>query len=188
MNNKAAITSTVGYMCLALTGWMLSMPNAGWFDRLYGHGFAMMLALAFVLGVMGILAFLNERSLDAIIFFGGTGLFWSGHVYLASAASANAADPSHYSGWYFFIWAIYFCYVWFGSFKAGIERLLFLLGLWLTLLALAIGDWGATRAFTVLGGYLGLATSILAAIISAMAVIGHGWRGLDTGTSQRHSA
>jgi succinate-acetate transporter protein len=177
VNNKAVITSTVGYMSLALTGWMLSMPNAGWFDKLYGHGFAMMLAMAFVLGVMGILAFLNERTLDAVIFFGGAGLFWSGHVYLSS--SSSAPDPGHYSGWYFFIWSVYFCYVWFASFKAGFERMLFLLGLWLTLLALAIGEWGDIRLFTILGGYLGLATSILAAITSAVAVIAHGFHGLE---------
>lgn len=181
MNNKAAITSTVGYMSLALTGWMLSMPNAGWFDKLYGHGTAMMLPLAFVLGVMGILAFLNEGTLDAVIFFGGAGLFWSGHVYLTASASAEAVDPGHFSGWYFFIWAVFFCYVWFGSFKAGIERLLFLLGLWLTLLALAIGDWTSLHGFTVLGGYLGLITAILAAITSAIAVIGHGFSRLDGG-------
>jgi len=179
MNNKAVITSTVGYMCLALTGWLLSMPNAGWFDRLYEHGVAMMLATAFVLGVMGILAFLSERALDAVIFFGGAGLFWSGHAYLGS--SASGADPGHYSGWYFFIWAVYFCYVWLGSFRAGLDRMLFLLGLWLTLLALAIGDWSALRAITVLGGYLGLATSILAAIISATAVIAYGFSGSDIG-------
>jgi uncharacterized protein len=176
MNNKAVITSTVGYMCLALTGWMLSMSNAGWFDKLYEHGAAMMFPLALVLGVMGILAFLNERTLDAVIFFGGAGLFWSGHVYRTALTATSAADPGHYSAWYFFIWAVFFCYVWFGSFKAGIERLLFLLGLWLTLLALAIGDWGDLHLFTVLGGYLGLATAILAAITSAMAVIPPGFR------------
>lgn len=177
MNNKAVITSTVGYMCLALTGWMLSMPNAGWFDRMYGHGFAMMLAMAFVLGVMGILGFLNESTLDAVVFFGGAGLFWSSQVYLSS--SSSGADPGHYAGWYFFIWAVYFCYVWFASFKAGLERMLFLLGLWLTLLALAIGEWGNVHFFTVLGGYLGLATSILAAITSAIAVVTHGFRNVE---------
>ncbi len=176
MNNKTVITSTVGYMCLALTGWMLSMSNAGWFDRLYGHGLAMMLPLALVLGVMGILAFLGERALDAVIFFGGAGLFWSGYVYRTASMAGGPADPGHYSGWYFLIWAVFFCYVWFGSFKAGIARLLFLLGLWLTLLALSIGELGGLHAFTILGGYLGLATAILAGIISAIAVISNGFR------------
>ncbi len=180
MNNKTTITSTIGFMCLALTGWMLSMSNAGWFDKPYEHGLAMMLPLAIVLGVMGILAFFNERALDAVIFFGGAGLFWSGFVY---RTAVTAMDPSSYSGWYFFIWAVFFCYVWFGSFKAGTTRLLFLLGLWLTLLALAIGDWSNLHGFTLLGGYLGLATAILAAIISAMAVVTHGLRDIDRESS-----
>lgn len=182
MSNKGVITSTVGYMSLALTGWMLSMPNAGWFDKLYGHGSAMLLPLALVLAVMGILAFMNERTLDAIIFFGGAGLFWSEHVYLSALNAAGTQDPAHYTGWYLFIWAVFYCYVWLGSFRAGLERLLFLLGLWLTLLALAIGEWGGLHSITVLGGYLGLITSIIAAIISAEAVIRHGFGALDSGT------
>jgi hypothetical protein len=68
MNNKAVITSTVGYMCLGLLIWMLSMPDAGWFDKLYGHGIAMMLPFALMLGAMGALAFANEKTLYAIVF------------------------------------------------------------------------------------------------------------------------
>jgi len=185
MSNKSAITSTVGYMCLALTGWMVSMPNAGWFEQLHGHGTAMLLPLSVVLVVMGILAFLDERTLDAVIFFGGAGLFWSGHEYLMDSATAGAAEPPHYTGWYWFIWAVFFCYVWLGSFKAGTERMLFLLGLWLTLLALAIGAWTGLHGFQILGGYLGLATAILAAITSAMAVITYGTGPLGARTSSQ---
>jgi succinate-acetate transporter protein len=170
MNYKSVITSTVGYMCLGLTGWLLSMPSAGWFDKVYGHGTAMMFPLAVILAVIGILAYTNERTLDSVVFFGGSGLFWSGHVYL-SGATSGAADPGAYTAWYFIIWSIYFCYVWLGSFKEGSGRFLFLLGLWLTLLALAIGDWTSQTRFTVLGGYLGLITSIIAAIVSANSVI-----------------
>jgi succinate-acetate transporter protein len=181
MNNKAAITSTVGYMCLALSGWMISMPNAGWFDQVQGHGLAMLFPLALVLIIMGILAFMNERMLDAVIFFGGAGLFWSGHEFLMATASAAAGPPesAHYAGWYWFIWAVFFCYVWLSSFRAGMERMLFLLALWLTLLALAIGAWAGLHGFQILGGYLGLATAILAAITSAMAVIGQGMSRLE---------
>jgi succinate-acetate transporter protein len=151
------------------------MPNAGWFDRLHVHGPAMMFPLAVVLLIMGILAFTNERTLDAVIFFGGAGLFWSGHVYLRTlAASSGSVDPGYYAGWYWFVWAVFFCYVWFSSLKAGLVQLLFLLGLWLTLLALAIGDWSGLHGFIILSGYLGLATAILAAIISAVAVIRYG--------------
>ncbi|HTV79799.1 MAG TPA: hypothetical protein VMF03_16210 [Steroidobacteraceae bacterium] len=187
MNNKSTITSTVGYMCLGLTSWMLSMPRAGWFEAVHGHGTAMLLPLAIVLVIMGILAFLNEHTLDAVIFFGGAGLFWSGHQYLLGTGAAAPAAPEsgHYAGWYWFIWAVFFCYVWFGSFKAGIERMLFLLGLWLTLLALALNGWTGAHGFEVLGGYLGLITAILAAITSAVAIISHGWGRVAVRTSSQ---
>jgi len=142
-------------MCLALTGWMLSMPNAAWFEVSHGHGTAMLFPMSVVLIVMGILSFLNERTLDAIIFFGGAGLFWAGHQYLAGSGGGSE-EPIRYSGWYWFIWAVFFFYVWLGSFSAGAVRMLF---------------WIGSHCITVLGGYLGLITSILAAITSAMAVI-----------------
>jgi succinate-acetate transporter protein len=181
--SRAAITTTIGFMCLALTDWMLSMSNAAWFPRIYGHGTAMFYPLGIVLGVMGILAFIEERGLDAIIFFGGAGLFWSTHVYLSTTNGVTAMEPGSYAGWFLFVWAVFFCYVWFGSFKSGIIRFLFLLGTWLTLLALAIGNWGDGHRFghglLVLGGYIGLATAILAAIASAWSVIGHGMKSDD---------
>jgi uncharacterized protein len=174
--SQSVTTTTVGYMCLALTGWMISMPNAAWFSKFYGQGLAMMYPLALVLGVMGILSFLQGRGLDAIIFFGGAGLFWSRYVYVTAANGSNTTDPGSYTGWYFFIWAVFFCYVWFGSFKSGMVRFLFLLGLWLTLLALAIGNWGNVHGIILIGGYLGLITSILAAITSAIDIIRHGMK------------
>jgi uncharacterized protein len=171
---RAVITATVGYMCLALSIWMYSMPNAAWFSKFYGHGIAMLYPLGIVLGVMGILSFIQGRGLDSIIFFGGTGLLWSMQLYVSSATTADAMDPRSYSGWYYFIWAVFFCYVWIGSFKRGIMRILFLLGLWLTLLAVAISHWGNLHSIMLVGGYLGLITAILAAITSAEEVISYG--------------
>lgn len=172
MKNKSAITATIGFMCLGLANWMASMPAAGWFERIYGSGIAIVYPLAIILGVMGILAFVHGCALDSIIFFGGSGLFWSAHLSMITPAD----DPGSYFGWYFFVWFVFFCYVWFGSFKAGLSRFLFLLGQWLTLLALAIGSWGGAHLhiITRIGGYLGLITAILAAIASATAVIGNG--------------
>jgi succinate-acetate transporter protein len=53
-------------------------------------------------------------------------------------------------------------------------RILFLLGLWLTLLAVAISHWGNLHSIMLVGGYLGLITAILAAITSAEEVISYG--------------
>ncbi|MGY6258236.1 hypothetical protein ACXIVK_32735 [Paraburkholderia caledonica] len=174
MNNQSVTTGTVGYMGWALASWLLSMPNAGWFDRVYGHGLAIAWPLAVILGVMGILSFMQSRSLDSIIFFGGAGLFWSMYTFAQQIVAGVNSEPGTYAGWYYLVWAVFFCYVWLGSFKAGLPRILFLLALWLTLLALAIGNWGGPQLFLVLGGYLGLLTAILAAITSAITVIMHG--------------
>ena len=174
MNNKSVSTATIGFMCWALAGWMISMPTAGWFEKVYPHGFALIATLAILLVIMGILAFVHGRTLDCIIFFGGAGLFWSAHLYGMVGAQGGAAEPGSYAGWYFFVWTLFFAWVWLGSFKAELQRMLFLLGLWLTLLALALGDWTGAHGFTLAGGYLGLITSILAAITSAVEIIGHG--------------
>jgi hypothetical protein len=174
MNNKSVSTATIGFMCLALAGWLVSMPTAGWFEKVYPHGLATMTALAILLVIMGILSFVHGRTLDCIIFFGGAGLFWSAHLYGMAGEAGGAPEPGSYGGWYFFVWTLFFAWVWLGSRKGDLERMLFLLGLWLTLLALAIGDWTGIHGFTLAGGYLGLITSILAAITSALEVIGHG--------------
>lgn len=175
MNNKSVSTATIGYMCLALAGWMISMPAAGWFSSVYSHGIANLSALAILLAVMGVLAFVHGRALDSIIFFGGAGLFWSTYVYGLTGAQGGTPEPGSYTGWYWFVWTLFFAWVWVGSLKAQPQRMLFLLGLWLTLLALAIGMWTGIRGFSIAGGYLGLITSLLAAITSAVEVIGHGW-------------
>lgn len=176
MNNRSVSTATIGFMSLALAGWMISMPTAGWFDRIYPHGLANLFALAILLAIMGILAFVHGRVLDSIIFFGGAGLFWGSYT-VRLTAGAGGEEPGSYTGWYWFVWALFFAWVWLGSLKAELQRMLFLLGLWLTLLALAIGAWSGIRGFTLAGGYLGLITSIVAAITSAVEIIGHGQAG-----------
>ena len=46
LNNRCVTTSTVGYMALALTGWMLSMTAAGWYEHIYLPGTSLMLPFA----------------------------------------------------------------------------------------------------------------------------------------------
>jgi uncharacterized protein len=173
MNNRTAITSTVGYMCFALLSWITSMPDAGLVDKMYGHGVAMMLPLGVVLCLMGILAFVNEQVVDAVVFFGGSGFFWVEHVYESTLVPA-VVDSGRFSGWYMFVWSVFFFCAWLGSFRAGKARSLFLLGAWMTFLDFAIAEWGSLRVLTSLGGYLGLATAALAVTISALAITGHG--------------
>ncbi len=181
MSNKSISTATIGYMCLALSFWMVNMPLAGW----YGGGLVdasvggMFLPLAILLAIMGILAFVHGRALDSIIFFGGTGLLWTAHTYVNMMTAPHAsALPESYAGWWYFVWTVFFAWVFVGALKADVVRILFLLGTWLSLLAGAIAGWvGGSSVFHLIGGYIGLATAILAAIVSAREVICHGWLG-----------
>ena len=170
LNNRCVTTSTVGYMALALTGWMLSMTSAGWYDHFYIAGTSLMLPFALLLAIIGILAYLHGRSLDSIVFFAFAVLFTAGHSAMASIA-AGAAAPMSYVGWFWIVWAVAFGYLWLGSFRAGLPRQLFLLGISLTFLAKALYGWADLRIFELISGYLGLISAIIAAIISASDVI-----------------
>ncbi len=172
-SSRATVTTTVGFMCLGLMIWMLSMSSAGWFKQVYPDGVAI-LTLSVVLAIIAILAFLDQRTLDAVVFFGGAGLFGAVHALYAGTGASAGTQPMQYSGWFDFIWAVFFCYVWLSALKADTARMLFLLGLWLTGLAFALAGWGLGAHFEVVGGYIGLATAILALIVSACAITGRG--------------
>lgn len=171
LNNRCVTTSTVGYMALALTGWMLSMTAAGWYDRFYIAGTSLMLPFALLLAIMGILAYLHGRSLDSIAFFAFAVLFTGAHSSLVSVAAGQAAAPTSYVGWFWIVWTVFFAYTWMGSFHAGLPRQLFLLGISLTFLAKALYGWTDARVFELISGYLGLISSIIAAIISASDIV-----------------
>lgn len=168
LNNRCVTTSTVGYMALALTGWMLSMTAAGWYDHYFLAGTSLMLPFALLLAISGILAYLHGRSLDSIAFFAFAALFTAAHTTMASTA---AAAPMSYIGWFWIVWTVFFAYMWLGSFRAELPRQLFLLGISLTFLAKAIYGWTDMRVLELISGYLGLISSIIAAIISASDVI-----------------
>src|SRR6185312_3265253 len=103
LNNRCVTTSTVGYMALALTSWMLSMTAAGWYPQIYSAGSALMLPFALLLTIIGILPYLHGRSLDSIVFFAFAVLFTAGHSGMAAIA-AGAPSPMSYVGWFWIVW------------------------------------------------------------------------------------
>jgi uncharacterized protein len=171
LNNRCVTTSTVGYMALALTGWMLSMTAAGWYDHFYLAGTSLMLPFALLLAIIGILAYLHGRSLDSIAFFAFAALFTAAHEAMVPMTGSQVAAPMSYVGWFWIVWTVFFAYLWLGSFRAELPRQLFLLGISLTFLAKAIYGWTDLRALELVSGYLGLISSIIAALISASDVI-----------------
>jgi succinate-acetate transporter protein len=172
--SRAVAVSTVGYLCFGLAGWMVSMDAAGWFHGAFGT--AILYPLSVILAIMGILGFVCGRGLDAIIFFTGATLFSTSSAYMVMIGNGKTADPVSYLGWYACLFAIFFGYIWAGSFRSGRVRSAFLLGTWLTLILAAIGAWTGATGFYMASGYIGLITAAIAMIVSANEVIGLGSR------------
>lgn len=171
MSKKSAIVATVGFFIVGLIQWMHSLPRAGWIDVPPPEVGAGTVPLALILGVVGILAFLQEEALDSIVFLGLTALTLSHH---AAHWLAIPPPPAAAVSWTALIWTVFFFYVWWGNRRTGGTRGLFLLGLWLTLLAGTINYWSSgAHAIGVIGGYLGLATGLMALLTSAKAASSH---------------
>ena len=167
-HQRCLTTLAVGCMCFALALWMISMANAAWYDKAYPYGTASLLPLAILLGVVGIFAYLHGRSLDAVVFFGGTRLLWSAHAAALAAATRLATpEPTSYEGWYWAVWTVCFGYFRMGSFRAGTLRRVSLLGLSISLGAFAVYAWASQRVFDLISGYVGLVSFIIGLIISA---------------------
>lgn len=174
MNTRARgiAISTVGYMAVAIGGWMLSMTAAQWYTRALSPAFLVPLTL--VLGIMGILAFVADRGLDSVVFFGFAAVMGSIATYTSTVFYARAIEPLTYIGWYAGMFAIYFICTWAGSFRSGATRSVFLLGLWLTLGVLAIGGWTGVTGWMIAGGYLGLITSVIAFAVAGSEMVRNG--------------
>ena len=169
LGSRAVAVSTVGYLCFGLAGWMISMSAAGWYSGQYG--LTALFPLAVVLAIMGILGFVCGRGLDSIIFFTGATLFGTASAYKLLVGVGKVPDPVSYLGWFACLFAIFFGYIWAGSFKSGTNRMMFLLGTWLTLIIGAIGAWTGASGWFMASGYLGLITSAFAIVVSANEVV-----------------
>lgn len=169
LGSRAVVVSTVGYLCLGLAGWMISMSAAGWFHGAYALG--LLYPLSVVLAIMGILGFVSGRGLDSIVFFTGAVLFSTSSAYMGMVGVGRTPQPVSFLGWFACLFAIFFGYIWAGSFRSGRGRSLFLLGTWVTMILAAIGAWTGVSGFFMASGYIGLITSAIAMIVSANEVI-----------------
>ncbi|HEX5353242.1 MAG TPA: acetate uptake transporter [Rhodanobacteraceae bacterium] len=183
---KPANTSTLGYAVFALTLWMNSMIPAGWFAPA-GATLALLLAVVLggcVLALAGIGQYMRGDTLDTVLFLSFAGYWWV--AALAQHMPTNMPGPTPgFVGWYYIVWAFLAFCIWLAACKNGVARMLFTLGLWLSLLAFALANWTHLAALMVLGGYLGLVTAVLGIYIAAAEVINeiHGHIVLPLGES-----
>ncbi|MHB1953582.1 MAG: acetate uptake transporter [Sulfobacillus sp.] len=169
MTGKLGNPGPLGLAGFAFTTWMLSMINAGWYSA---SALGMVIALAMAYGgtaqmVAGVLEFRRGNTFGTVAFFSYGAFWWSFALF---AHYFGSTVPASFIGWYLFVWGIFTFYMWVATLKTTMALQLVFLALWITFVLLAIGAWGLP-SMTIVGGYMGLITAILAFYLSAAEVI-----------------
>lgn len=175
MERKFANPEALGFACLFIAGWLISLINAHWFlpPMNYSGVVLVMLLGGVILSIAGIFAYINGSTLDTALFLViGALLFSFSLTSMVSTNSIQSGTLSSFAGWIYILYAVFISYLWFASFGENIGRNLFLFGLCLTFIALAIGNWTGSGGIEEIGGYLGLITSVLAGYVSASSLLG----------------
>jgi len=164
--NAIADPAPLGLAAFALTTFVLSFFNSGLMSE---AGLPIVLGLALAYGgiaqlLAGMWEFKNNNAFGATAFtsYGAFWIsFWAFEQFFA-ADIKNADALGNAVGLYLIAWGIFTTYMWVASFKVSVAVNLVFLFLAATFIALGIGDAAANTDISHLGGYLGIATALLA--------------------------
>jgi len=167
---KFSNPAPLGLAGFALTTWLLSMINAGWFS---GDAMNMVLAVALAYGgtaqiIAGVMELPRGNTFGTTAFISYGAFWWSFALFVLFL---HDKVPGAFVGWYLFLWGVFTFYMWVASLRAARALQLILLALWITFFLLAAGEWTGMSALHVAGGYGGLITAALAFYLSAAEVI-----------------
>lgn len=178
MSNEEGITrfsnpAPLGLAGFALTTWLLSMINAGWFT---GDAMNMVLAVAAAYGgtaqvIAGIMELPRGNTFGATAFVSYGAFWWS---FVLFVLFLHDKVPGAFVGWYLFMWGVFTFYMWVGTLRAARALQLIFLALWITFFLLAAGEWTGMAGLHTAGGYVGLLTALLAFYLSAAEIINEG--------------
>lgn len=159
----------LGLCGFALTTFVLSSINAGWFTA---GATTVVVGLALFYGGVaqfcaGMWEFRTGNTFGATAFT-SYGAFWlsfaaillPGTGILSSLVAAKAVEPA--LGLYLLAWGIFTAIMFLGTLKSNFALIGVFGFLTLTFLSLAIGHLSGTSGLITLGGYLGIVTAILA--------------------------
>lgn len=168
--------AALGLAAFALTTFVLSVINNGW---LSGDLAPTVFGLALFYGgiaqfAAGIWEFANRNT------FGGTafasyGAFWLAFWYLVTFVKLGD-DGNQGTGIFLLAWGIFTLYMTVAAWKTNLVTALVFTFLTVTFFALALGDFTEASQWTVIGGYLGLVTALLAWYGSFAAVTNFTWK------------
>jgi len=178
MSNEQGIArfsnpAPLGLAGFALTTWLLSMINAGWFS---GDAMGMVLAVAMAYGgtaqiIAGVMELPRGNTFGATAFVSYGAFWWSFALFVLLP---HDKVPGAFVGWYLFMWGVFTLYMWLGTLRAARALQLIFLALWITFFLLAAGEWTGMAGLHKAGGYVGLLTALLAFYLSAAEIINEG--------------
>jgi succinate-acetate transporter protein len=174
MDMKLANPAPLGLSGFALTTWLLSMVNAGWYQ---GANVPMVLACAFAFGgtaqfFAGLLEMPRGNTFGLVAFCGYGAFWWTFALFVKFFASGVDA---HFVGWYLLLWGLFTTYLFIGTLKKNKVLMLLFLALAITFYLLAFSEFSGTGGLKVLGGYIGLVTAALAFYLAAAEIINDAW-------------
>jgi len=167
---KLANPAPLGLCGFALTTWMLSMVNAGWFT---GTGVPLVLASAFAFGgaaqfAAGLMEMPRGNTFGFVAFCAYGAFWWSFALLLQFYA---ATVPPAFIGWWLVMWGVFTTIMWFASLALNRALQMIFLALLITFYLLGAADLFAMPALHQVGGYMGLITAALAFYLAAAEVI-----------------
>ena len=167
---KFSNPAPLGLAAFAMTTWLLSMINAGWFSA---DAMNLMLAVALAFGgtaqiIAGVMELPRGNTFVTTAFISYGAFWWSFALFVLFL---HDKVPDAFVGWYLFLWGVFTFYMWVASFRTTRAQQLTFLALWVALFLLAAGEWTGMSALHVAGGYVGLITAVLAFYLSAAEVI-----------------
>ena len=167
---KLANPAPLGLSGFALTTWMLSMVNAGWFTS---SSVPLVLASAFAFGgtaqfAAGLMEMPRGNTFGFVAFCAYGAFWWSFALFVQFF---TAAVPAGFVGWWLLMWGVFTFYMGLGSLALNRAVQLVFLALWITFFLLSAADLLAMPLLHVAGGYTGLVTAMLAFYLAAAEVI-----------------
>ena len=167
---KFANPAPLGLSGFALTTWMLSMVNVGWFT---GPSVPLVLASAFAFGgtaqfAAGLMEMPRGNTFGFVAFCAYGAFWWTFALFVKFFA---AGVPADFVGWWLVMWGVFTFYMWIGSLALNRAVQAVFLGLWITFFLLGTSEFTGMATLHVAGGYMGLLTAALAFYLAAAEVI-----------------
>ena len=107
----------LGLAGFALTTWLLSMINAGWFS---GESMGLVLACALAYGgtaqaIAGMMELPRGNTFGATAFLSYGAFWWSFALFVLFL---HDKVPPAFVGWYLFLWGVFTFYMWLATFRS----------------------------------------------------------------------